>query len=107
MLLFYAIPQKDTNPLAHRLLNTFGSIDKVFNASYEQLCAVPGISHNTAVFLMLRRQMFQQYFRAAFAERKQLNSTQQAAELIVPRFMMMQQENVFLVCMDGQCRVMQ
>ena len=106
LLLFYAIPQKDTNPLAHRLLNTFGSIDAVFNASYEQLCAVPGVSHNTAVFLMLQRQMFQQYFRAAFAERKQICSTQQAAELIVPRFMMMQHENVFLVCLDGQCRVL-
>ena len=106
LLLFYAIPRQDTNPLAHRLLNTFGSIDAVFNASYEQLCAVPGISHNTAVFLMLQRQMFQQYYRAIFAERKRLNSTQDAAELIVPRFMMMQQENVFLVCLDGQCRVL-
>ena len=37
LLLFYAIPQKDTNPLAHALLNRFGSLDQVLDASVEDL----------------------------------------------------------------------
>ena len=43
LLLFYAIPQKDTNEEAHRLIDTFGSLSEVFDASYDELCNVKGI----------------------------------------------------------------
>ena len=39
-LLFYTFPQKDTNPLAHRLLEHFGSLKGVLEARPEQLMAV-------------------------------------------------------------------
>ena len=42
LTLFYAIPQGDTNPIAHRLLDTFGSLSGVMNASYERLVQVDG-----------------------------------------------------------------
>ena len=38
LLLYYAIPQGDTNPLAHRLLEHFGTLSSVFDASVEDLC---------------------------------------------------------------------
>jgi DNA repair protein RadC len=41
LLLFYAIPQKDTNELAHTLINRFGSLEKVFDASFQDLLTVP------------------------------------------------------------------
>ena len=37
LILFYAIPRQDTNPIAHRLLNTFGSLAAVFDATPEEL----------------------------------------------------------------------
>ena len=43
LLLFYAIPRRDVNELAHLLINTFGSISNVFDAPYEELAKVPGI----------------------------------------------------------------
>ena len=33
LILFYCIPQKDTNPIAHALLNHFGSLSQVLEAS--------------------------------------------------------------------------
>ena len=39
LLLFYSIPQRDTNDLAHELVNRFGSLSGVFDASYER-CSV-------------------------------------------------------------------
>ena len=59
MLLYYAIPRKDTNPLAHALLDRFGSLDYVLSASEEELCEVPGISERTAALLMIVPQITQ------------------------------------------------
>ena len=53
LLLFYCIPRKDTNPIAHSLLEKFGSLTGVFSASMEELESVSGISHNAATFLSM------------------------------------------------------
>lgn len=50
LLLFYVIPRRDTNYIAHHLLDTFGSISKVLDASSEELKKA-GLSESTAVFL--------------------------------------------------------
>ena len=44
LLLFYSIPQKDTNETAHMLITRFGSLSAVFDAPYDDLLTVPGIS---------------------------------------------------------------
>ena len=43
LLLFYGIPQKDTNPIAHELIAHFGSLSQVLEAPVEELMKVPGI----------------------------------------------------------------
>ena len=53
LLLFFAIPRADTNPLAHKLLDRFGSLDGVFKASREELMEVDGIGENAALLLTL------------------------------------------------------
>jgi DNA repair protein RadC len=42
LMLFYAIPQKNVNPLAHALIERFGSLYGVIHASPEQLMQTPG-----------------------------------------------------------------
>ena len=51
LLLFYAIPQKDTNALAHELIRRFGSLDGVLQASMAQLMQVNGVGENAARML--------------------------------------------------------
>ena len=53
LLLFYSIPYKDTNPIAHNLISHFGSIEDVFAASKEELETVKGVSENTATLIKL------------------------------------------------------
>ena len=43
LLLFYCVPRKDTNPIAHNLLERFGSLTGVFSASLEELESVPNV----------------------------------------------------------------
>ena len=52
-LLFYVFAQQDTNDLAHRLIDTFGSVRGVLSASVEELCTVKGIGQRAAVLLKL------------------------------------------------------
>lgn len=50
-LLFSVIPQGNTNPLAHQLLEHCGSLYGVLTADPEELTKVPGVGHRTAQFL--------------------------------------------------------
>ena len=53
LMLFYFIPRKNTNEIAHRLLRAFGSLDKVFSAKVEELKSVDGIGEKTACAIAL------------------------------------------------------
>lgn len=48
MLLYYTVPVRDTNPIAKRLLQRFGSLDGVLLADKEALREVDGIGEKTA-----------------------------------------------------------
>ncbi len=52
-LLFYVIPYRDTNPLAHVLCNTFGSPSAVLSADRDALCRLAGVGESTAEFFAL------------------------------------------------------
>ena len=53
LLLFYSRPRGDVNPLAHQLLETFGSLAGVLDASPTDLAQVPGMGENTVALLKL------------------------------------------------------
>lgn len=52
MLLYHAIPMRDTNPIAHRLLAVFGSVEGVFSATKEELMTVEGVKEKTAELIL-------------------------------------------------------
>ena len=51
ILLFNAFQRKNTNPIAHALLDAFGSIAGVLNAEVDELCAVEGVGESVALYL--------------------------------------------------------
>lgn len=51
MLLYHVIPHRDTNPIAHRLIARFSSLEGVFAATAAALCEVEGVKEKTAAFL--------------------------------------------------------
>lgn len=61
LLLFYTIPQKDTNITAHALIDAFGSLQGVLDAPVEELCRVKGVGMYTATFLSMMPQLFKKY----------------------------------------------
>ena len=61
LMLFYAIPRRDTNEIGHQLIERFGSFSGVLDAPYELICEVPGISREAATYLKLAASVIQVY----------------------------------------------
>ena len=106
LLLYYCIPQKDTNPIAHALLDYFGSFTAVFEATPEELTKVPGIGKNAAAFLTLIPQAGRYYQIKRAQPGHILRTIEQCGRYLVPYFYGRDNETVFLLCLDAKCKVL-
>lgn len=106
LALFYCIPQKDTNPIAHALLDHFGSLSQVLEASPEELQKVKGIGENTATFLNLITQIGRYYLVDRVQRVEILPTIEKCGAYLVPRFFGRKVETVFLLCLDAKCKVL-
>ena len=104
LLLFYGIPRKDTNDIAHNLLNKFGSFSGVFDAPLESLQEC-GISYNTAVFLKLIPSVCSRYYQDKYQqdEKNKANEADESIEnFILPHFIGKNEEQLLLVMLDSK-----
>ena len=102
VLLYYTNARKDTNELAHELLDRFGSFSAVLDASYEELCRVPGVGESTATFLRILPQSFNLYMRSKEEARPVLDSTDAAGRFFIPYFIGLTQEELHMACLDDK-----
>lgn len=102
LLLFYAIPQKNVNPLAHTLLERFGTLYNVLNASPEQLMQVDGIGEYAAALITLFSGVARRAERSHGAKREKLSSRQRAVDYCVSLLAGEKRELFYAVCMNGQ-----
>lgn len=58
-LLYPFIPRKDTSSLAKTLLKEFGGLDELFNATEDELSAVPGMPKMASLTFPLYKQMIE------------------------------------------------
>ena len=106
LLLFFAIPVKDTNPLAHALLDHFGSLSQVLEADVEELKKVPGIKDHAATLLALVTQLCRYYQVSSAQQNQVLTTLEDCGRYLVPRFFGRTKETVFLLCLDAKCKVL-
>lgn len=106
LLLFYAIPRRDTNPVAHALLDRFGSLSGVLEAREEDLAAVPGVGENAALLLAMIPQLTRRYLRDVGEGGCVLGTTEACGKYLLPYFLGAQEERVYLLCLDAKCKVL-
>lgn len=102
LLLYYALPRQDTNPLAHRLLDRFGSLSGVMDATEAQLRSVEGIGESAAVLLRLIPAVTQRYMLDKTPSRPTVITAADAGRYFLPRFMYEREEVLYALFLDSR-----
>lgn len=106
MLLYYAIPYRDTNDLGHTLENSFGSLAKVLEADYQDLIKVDGVTPHIATLITLCGQLARRYQREQYAFVKPLYDANEFGHYLLPWFSGQKEESVVLMSMDNRYKVL-
>lgn len=106
LLLYFGIPQKDTNELAHLLIETFGSFSQVFSADIEALAAVPNMTKNAATLIHLVPDVFRRIAEDEMDREWVLNTDELMAEYLKKRFYGRSKETFMLLCLSNSCRLL-
>lgn len=107
LLLFYGIPRKDTNDIAHKLIDRFGSFSGIFDAPVEALEKC-GLSYNCAVFIKLipavcSRYYIDKYHHSEPDEDK--DSIEELGEYFLPHFIGVNKEQLFIALFNEKGRL--
>lgn len=105
LLLYYAIPRRDTNELAHRLLTRYGSLSALLQAPIEDLRRVEGVGESAAVLLKLVPAFVYKAQRSAGQETV-LNSTEKAGRYLLSCFAGERNEVIYQLCLDRKGKLL-
>ena len=99
LLLFYGVPRRDTNPLAHKLLDEFGSISAIFDAPIPQLKRV-GLTDNTIALIKLIPDFARLYHNDRTDYNKKHIEVSKLCDYFRPKFIGRTNEVMYLLLMD-------
>jgi DNA repair protein RadC len=102
LLLFYSVPRRDTNELAHRLMENFGTLSGVLEADFEELLKIEGISENTATLLKLIPELAKYYQLDRQNKKDKLDTYDKIGKFMLPYFLGEKDEAVYLLCLDSK-----
>lgn len=105
LLLYYAIPRRDTNPIAHALIERYGSLSAVLAAPVEDLRKVEGIGESAAILLKIVPQISRKASLAAAGETV-MNTADQAGEYLLELFAGAGREMLYQLCLDQKGKLL-
>lgn len=106
LLLYYAIPRRDTNPIAHRLIDRYGSLLAVLTAPAEDLKKVEGVGESAAVLLRLAGQIYGKARLSDAAQNRPLATVEDLGAYLLERFAGETNEVVYQLCLDRKCKLL-
>ena len=106
LLLYYAIPRRDTNAIAHTLMERYGSLSAVLNAPVEDLQRVEGIGESAAILLHLVPQVCRRASMEDAAQDTALNSSTKAGKYLLSLFEGKKREMIYQLCLDRKGKLL-
>ncbi len=101
LVLFYSVPRKDTNELAHTLIRTFGSLAGVFKASPDELMKVRGITKNTAVLIKLFTAVSREFNDSMRSKASAFSSLEEIGTYLLSRYAGIDDEVMTVLSLNG------
>ena len=105
LLLFYSIPRGDTNPVAHRLIDTFGSLSGVFDATPEDLAKVDGVGENSAILISMIPQIARKYLEDKADTANIVGGCSDIGAFLLPKFVGRTNEALMMVSIDNKNKI--
>lgn len=105
LLLFFGIPYKDTNLIAHNLMQKFGNLSSILDASVEDLFEVKGMTKNAAILLNLIPQLFREYKKCKCEKRNPILNIDDILPLIEANLQYRDMESLYVICMNAKQRI--
>ena len=106
LLLYYAIPRRDTNPIAHALMERYGSLSAVLTAPAEDLKKVEGVGESAAVLLKLAPQLYRKARLSDAEQETVLSSVERVGAYLLERFAGEKNEVVYQLCLDRKGKLL-
>ena len=106
LLLYYAIPRRDTNPIAHALMERYGSLSAVLAAPVEDLQKVEGIGESAAVLLKLVPQILKKARLSDAKRETALISAAQYGAYLLEQFRGEKNEVIYQLCLDRKGKLL-
>lgn len=106
LLLFYAIPRRDTNPIAHNLLQRFGSLSNVLEAPIEELKKVDGMGEAGAMLLKLIPNLARAYMVDKEKAPIRFHNTKSMGDFLMRRYIGLVNETLTVIALDSKKRVL-
>lgn len=104
LLLFNVIPRRNTNPIAHALLKTFGSLKGVFEADTRRLIQVEGVGEKTAFFLKEIQYLWKR-LETSSAAQETMDSYEKIARYFTAAFSNEVNECVYVMLLDARAHM--
>ncbi len=101
LLLFYSIPQQNTNPIGHELMNSFGSISSVFDADFKKLIEVNGVKEYSATLIKLIPELCSYYQSDKNKPGEKYTQLDEIAKFCLSKYMALSEERLSVVMFDG------
>ncbi len=105
MLLYGALPMRDTNALAHRLIDEFGSLQALLEADAADIMQRCNVSGNVVLLLSLQKELRRRLVLAEWGERPVIDSVQKAGAYAMNLLAHMNYERAYLICLDAGNRL--
>jgi len=102
LLLSFVIYRKDTNPIAHELINKFGSLSNVFGASITELKKIKGVGEAAACFINLCSQIPLIYKKSQNSAKPILNTIRKAIDYFKLNINISSTEKLYLAYLNGK-----
>ena len=106
LLLTFAIPRVNTNPLAHELIDRFGSLNGVLEASPGELSQVKGIGPQAATLLSMLLPILRMYEQDKLLPRRRISTYAEMSALCRTLFLGVKNEQFYVLGLDSHLNLL-